>query len=134
MISEIENAILARITAAHDGNVLGYKLKKIATYGGEFSDGLDKIAGKLFPFILVAFAGCARQSHTNARIKFSGKWVVFCGASNLRNEAAARHGAEGKVGSYQIVKDVVQLLANQKLGLDIDPIIPQSVQAISNDK
>ncbi len=135
MIPEIENALLDRIRAAHDNEILGYQLRKIDTYGGEFADGLEKaVSGRQFPFVLVAFAGATRLSHTNGRVKFSARWVAFCGANNLRNEAAARHGSGDKVGSYQIIEDVIGLVANQTFGLDIDPIIPQGVQPITNDK
>lgn len=132
MISEIETAILLKIRNAHETGVLGYTVKKIDTYGGEFSEGLDKFV-RAFPAILLIFSGLTRVSNTNGRVKFTARWSVIVAAKNLRNQAQARHGSDDRVGSYQMISDMLALLSNQTFGLQIDPLIPQSVTPLLND-
>lgn len=133
MIGAIENAMIVRLTAAQDSGALGYRLKKITTYGGEFAEGITA-AAKGFPMILIAFSGGGLQKAFTTEFVYSAKFTVIVAAQNLRNEQAARHGAEGKVGSYQIVEDVLALLAGQDLGLDIDALKPGNIQILANDK
>lgn len=136
MISEIENAIIARIQAAQDapGNAgLGYKLKKLATYGGEFSDGVERIVTD-FPAVLVSFNGAQLQQEARASFTLKATFGLICCATSLRNEKTARHGVAGKIGSYQIVMDMIALLAGQKLGLDIMPLKPAGIRPLVNDK
>lgn len=134
MISTIENAIINRIKAAQDAEGgLGYKLKKIDTYGGEFSDGLERIV-KDFPAVLVAFNGAPLHQENRASFTFKATFGVICCAVSLRNEQAARHGKAGKIGSYQLVTDMLALLSGQKLGLDIKPLVPREIRALVNDK
>ena len=136
MISEIENAIINRILAAQDapGNAgLGYKLKKLATYGGEFGDGIDRVVLD-FPAVLIAFNGAQLQQQARSSFTVKGTFGVICCANSLRNEKAARHGVAGAVGSYQLIMDMVALLAGQKLGLNITPLVASGIRPLINDK
>lgn len=133
MITEIEQAMIERIKTAVGNGSLGYKLVKVDSYGGEFSDGLEKIV-RDFPAILIINNGLQHLSHSNARIKFAARFAVICCAKNLRNQSQARHGSGDKVGSYQMVMDMIMLFGNQKMGLEIDALMPQSVTALVNDK
>lgn len=129
----IEDAMIARMKAAQDAGALGYKLKKIATYGGEFSDAISELV-RDFPAVLFVFLGARRISHTNMRTEFNARFAAIVCAQNLRSEEAARHGKDGKVGSYKIINDVVALLGNQTFGLEIKPLVPDSINPLFNDK
>lgn len=133
IISQIEDGIIGLAQAAQDADALGYKLKKLATYGGEFSDGVDQIV-RNFPAVLVIFAGATRISKTNNRTKFTARFGLICCAKNLRSEEAARSGDSSKVGSYKIALDMVQLLMGQTFGLEIDPLTIEAINPLSNDK
>jgi len=129
MIPAIENAILARIQAAP----LGYALKKLATYGGEFSDGIDRIVSD-FPAVLIAYSGSTLLQEARSSYTFKATFGIICCATSLRNEKTARHGKPGTVGSYQLITDMTALLSGQKLGLDITPLVPRAVRPLVNDK
>lgn len=133
IIAAIENAMIARIRVAMDAGALGYTLKKLDTYGGEFSDGIEKLV-RSFPAALVVFSGASRISKTNNRIKFAARFGVLCCAQNLRSEEIARQGMPGKPGSYKIALDVVQLLMLQTFNLDIDPMVCEAINPLFNDK
>lgn len=136
MISTIENAMIARIQAAMDapeGTGLGYRLKKLATYGGEFSDGIDRIV-RDFPAVLIAFNGAQLVKEFSHSGKFKATFGVMVAAASLRNEKSARHGGIGAVGSYQLITDVLALLSWQRLGLSITPLAPRTIQPLMNDK
>lgn len=126
MIGVIEDAIIDRIKTAD----LGYKLKKVASYGGEFADALDR-AVTAFPCILVAFAGKTRADSHNMTTRF----LIMCCAENLRNERNARRGDGTAAGSYQMVKDIETLFHRRKLGLEaVDEITVTNVTPLVNDK
>jgi phage gp37-like protein len=132
MISDIENAIIARIAAAQEG-ALGYRLKKLATYGGEFADGLERIIHD-FPAVLVAFNGATLHQQARTSFALKATFGLICCATSLRNEQAARHGKAGIIGSYQLVTDMVALLACQTLGLPISPVVINGVRPLMNDR
>lgn len=132
-ISQIEDGIINLIKSAQEADALGYKLKKIDTYGGDFSDGVEQMV-RNFPAVLVIFAGATRISKTNNRTKFSARYGLICCAKNLRSEQSARSGDSSKVGSYKIVLDMAMLLMGQTFGLDIDPIVIEGFDPLSNDK
>jgi phage gp37-like protein len=136
MISAIENAIIARIAAAQAApapNGLGYTLKKLATYGGEFSDGVERIVTD-FPAVLLAFGGAQPVKTVGTITQLKGTFSLICCATSLRNEKAARHGKDGKIGTYQIFTDMLALLTGQTLGLDITPLTPSGIRPLMNDK
>lgn len=133
IIADIENGMIARIRAAMDAGVLGYKFKKLDTYGGEFSEGIEKLV-RSFPAALVVFSGATRISKTNNRTIFAARFGVLCCSQNLRSEQSARQGVDGKPGSYKIALDIVQLLMFQKFGLEIAPLTPDAITPLFNDK
>lgn len=133
IIADIENAIINRITEAQNDGTLGYQLKKVATYGGEFSDGIDAQV-RNFPAVLVIFSGATLITKTKARAKFEAKFALICCAQNLRSEKAARQGDDNKPGSYKIVLDMIGLVAMQNFGLEIDPLVPEGIEALLNDR
>lgn len=135
MIGPIENAIVARIKAASEANTLGYSLRTIGTYGAEFDaedDDLIQLIKNQFPAVWVTFLDEALQD-TGNKYKIVARFAVLCAARSLRNEQARRHGgAAGEIGSYQIMRDIRALLADQDLGLDIDPLTPLTVRTLFN--
>ena len=104
----------------------------MASYGNELDDGLKTVVRK-FPAVWVVFAG-----EPEPKERPGGEWLhepvfaVVVGARNRRNEEAARRGADGKPGSYQIVEDMRGLFVGQDLALEIEPIRPGAVRSIVN--
>ena len=133
MIGTIEDAILKRLSDVHGSGALGYKLKKIASYGGEFADGLENMV-RDFPAILVIYGGATKTDQTNSNIGMRHRWMVICCAKSLRNEQESRQGAENKVGSYQMAEDVAMVLGNQDFKLDIGKFSIDGIRALANDK
>lgn len=130
MIAQIENAILKRLETANVRGLLGYRLKTVASLGGEFDDeeALKKSVN-VVPGMWVTFLGEEKEgamgygAHT-----MKATFRVIVAASSKRNQGAARHGhGEGagrEVGTYQMAMDARTLLAGQKLGLDIGYLEP----------
>lgn len=119
MIGLIENAIIARLKAASDTGLLGYKLRTIESYGGQFAD--EERLNKLiqYPAAYVVFLGDKPAGEIGYADQLGATFAVIVAARNVRNEAATRHGDGGEVGTYQMIKDVRGLLKRQDFGLDI---------------
>ena len=132
MIGAIEQAIVDRIEAASGAGTLGYTIRTVASYGNELDDNLKSVV-RQFPAVWVVFMG-----ERKPRQAAGGEWVheplfaVMVAARNRRNEEAARRGAAGKPGSYQMFEDVRALLTGQDLGLDIAPFAPGAVRSLVN--
>lgn len=134
-ISQIEDAIIKTILDAQGDGGLGYKLKTVKTYGGEFADSIDE-AVKNFPAALVIFSGAQPSPNggTQSRTRMIAKFGVICGAKNLRSEEASRHGDANNPGSYKIVYDICRLLHKKRLGLAIAPFQITAIDPLYNDK
>lgn len=135
-IGQIENGIVKRITDAHAANQLGYALKKIATYGGELAEGIER-AVKDFPAVLCVYNGDTLDMNRSTQMQDMRvfNFVLFCCAKNLRNEAANRKGAGDKVGSYQIADDMRHLFREHTFAeFDSEPVRVMGVRAVLNDK
>lgn len=140
MIGEIEDGIINRIeTAASATPGLGYKLKKVASYGGEMDDELAKVVLS-FPAVWVTFAGCGKSKPMNTQ---KTKWitpatfVTMVGARNVRGERATRRGVKVgsqliDVGAYQMLEDVSLLLSGSDLGLEILALSPGAIRTLYN--
>lgn len=142
MISEIEDAIIARIQAAASATPgLGYTLKEVASYGGELDDDLAKVV-RSFPAVWVTFAGSGKPKPVaTARNKWltPATFAVMVAARNVRGERATRHGVTvagvlKEVGAYQILKDVGLLLINNDLGLAISHLKPGATRTLYNTR
>lgn len=133
MIGAIEQAIVDRIAAANgSAGALGYEIRKIASYGNELDDNIKSLV-KQFPAALVTFAGEGKPRQRGGRVWIHEPvFAVVIGAKNRRNEEAARRGADGKPGSYQIAEDIRGLLAGQNLGLAIDTLTPGRIRPVLN--
>lgn len=133
MISDIETAIIARITAAKDSGALGYDLFKVTSYAGELSPAFDII--RALPAMWVVFGGEEVDlSYSAQRLtRWRASFTVIVAAKSLRNEAESRHGSGIRVGSYQMMRDVKALLSGQTFDLKIAPLKPLRVIAIANN-
>ncbi|MBI4804461.1 MAG: DUF1834 family protein [Desulfovibrio sp.] len=129
MISVIEEAIKRRVANA----ALPYK-PNVATYGGEFDDGLEAVV-RSFPAIWVCFGsdGPGKALAMPKRVwRFPATFVVIVAARNLRSEAATRKGDARKVGTYSMLEDVRRLLLYQDLGLEIEELAPGRTRTLVN--
>jgi phage gp37-like protein len=113
MIGTIENSIIGRISGVSESGALGYRFRQIKTYGGELRDQQARAGIKDVPAAWLAFDGAdtVAGKTTNAYTHMLGRFVLLIAVENLRNEQAARHGAHGDVGAYQIAVDMAGLLA-----------------------
>lgn len=131
--------MLSRIEAAMAAHLAGAKLpylRTVATYGGEFDDGLPGVVRQL-PAVWLMFRGSAGEpkamSTSRRTWKIPVAWLVMCGTRDLRNEIA-RQGSVASVGVYRMLSDVARLLVNRDLGLEIEPLAPGPIRAIYNGK
>lgn len=140
MITEIEDAIIARIVAAAAATPgLGYKLPTVVSYGGELDGDLEAVVRK-FPAVWVTFAGCRASVKVDTQ---GNKWrtpatfVTMVGSRNVRGERSTRQGVKvagvlTEVGAYQMLKDVSLLLAGSDLGLAITRLKPGAIKTLYN--
>lgn len=135
MIGEIENAIIKRIETASKNGDLGYRYKKVASYGGELSD-QDQLLKSVvdFPFCLVLFTGMQRKRVVGGRSDVTASFTVIVGARSLRNESDGRKGSSSQPGTYQLGEDVIALLVNQNLGQKINAFQFVRMDPLLNDK
>ncbi len=135
MIGAIENAMIARIRAAQDSGVLGYELRRVTTYAGDLSEGLKSVVRTL-PAVWVVFSGAQTQRVFQRSVfEVTATFSAIVAANSLRNEREARQGAGGAPGAYQIVEDVVALLAGKNLGLQtVKPLSLERIEALYNDR
>lgn len=140
MITDIEDAVLARIRAANDGR-LGYQVASIDTYGGEFDDDLNQVIRRL-PAIWVVYAGGGKPSPVGThkdKWRMPATFSVLVGARNVRGEPFSRRGLEvggqvAEVGAYRMLEDTRRMLLNQDLGLEIAPFQPGAVKTLYNTR
>lgn len=132
-VPAIENAIIARINQVSGTDALGYELKKVESYSGQFdADEFTTIAAQ-FPLVLVAYLGeWKRPEQRQGGRMIYPQFSVMAAARNARNTAAARKGAGDSVGAAQIAADMRRLLTEQDLGLPIDALQPTQVQMLVN--
>lgn len=134
MIGAIENAMIETVQAAQDNDMLGYQLKKIDTYGGDLNDEISRVI-RNFPAVWFIFIGARKHRNIGrGAVEYIGRFNAIAAADSLRNEKAARHGTEGKVGSYQILLDVIRLLGGKDLGLEISELEPGQITPLVNER
>ncbi len=130
MIAAVELAILARLRAAGDAGVLGYKLNTLETYPENWDEYLAEKA-PVAPAAWAVFAGIDRGDGGASRVRLPAIFGLVVMAENARaNEVFSRHGDMNVPGSYQLVEDAIGLLAKSDLGLDIDAIEIGRVQLV----
>ena len=133
-IGDVENAILAQLKAAGDAGVLGYRYAELDSYPLNF-DQYILAETRRFPAAWIVWG-----AWSNGKLQGSGgyelptRFVLVVAAKSLRNEVATRQGSGDQVGSYQLLLDACRLLANQTLGLDINPIRIGAARSLFNAK
>ena len=143
-IAEVENAILARLQAASDAGVLGYRFRTLESYPENFDKYLkEKVNGdEAYPAAWVVFGGWRNPVDLGAEVQIEAAFGVVVAARSLRNETAQRHGSglASEPGSYQLLRDSIGLIQGHSLGLEIGGlqlVQSQSVrlpQTITEDK
>lgn len=139
MIAEIEDAIIRHLQAATASAALGYTVREITSYGGEFDEELFEQVRR-FPAIWVVFAGGGKLKPYSTS---AGKWikpltfVTMVGARSVRGERSTRQGLRVngttlEPGAYQMLDDVEVALTNQDFGLAIDYLTPGAVKTLYN--
>lgn len=122
LFAQVETAIQERLTAASKTGVLGYKLRAVASLPADVDDRLKEYVND-FPAAWTVFGGWNVQTErSGGGAVIEARYSVILAARNLRSEQAARHGAGGDVGTYQMVADVVGLLLGNDLGLEVKPL------------
>ncbi|MCF8491360.1 MAG: DUF1834 family protein [Rhodospirillum sp.] len=114
-IDTVEQAILDRLTAAAGpAGPWGYTVPTIDSYGSELEGGPETaLARGAAPAIWVVFGGEEGPDRQGfRRLRYS---IVIL-ARNYRNERASRRGDGTNPGTYQLLKDVRGVLANDGLG------------------
>lgn len=134
MIGQIEQAIIDKITAASQSGALGYKLAKVASYGGEYSEPSVRQVIKDFPAVSVMFDGSRATKQMNGSVRIDVRYGVFVAARNLRSEREARMGGGSTPGSYKLIEDMIALLTNQNFDLEIEALVFEETSLILVDK
>lgn len=133
MIAQVENAILARLKAAGDAGVLGYKWGTLDSYPEDW-DLYLKEKFQRAPAAWVVFGGWREpEERRDGIVEAPSSFMVVVAAESLRNnETFQRHGAPNEPGSYQLLIDIAKLLRGQTLGLgdDIDPLEIGAVRSV----
>ncbi|PZQ45161.1 MAG: hypothetical protein DI551_08210 [Micavibrio aeruginosavorus] len=133
MIGVIEQKALDRLKAANEARS-NYKLAKIATYGGEFSQDNLRSVVRDFPAVWIMFDGAEAINDSQQRTKVRARFAFFVAAKSLRSEEEGRHGSSINPGAYTIIGDVLSLFLKQTLELDIDPFNLQDIRLIYSDR
>lgn len=119
MIGAIESGVVARLKAASDAGVLGYKYRQVDSLPVMQDDELVRRAAQ-FPGAWVIFAGAKAVKQLSSGALQQGSFWVLVGAKNMRNDRATRQGgSDEEVGAYQMVLDAAGLMVGQSLGLGI---------------
>lgn len=134
MIGAIENAMIEAVESAQNNGALGYTLKKIDTYGGDLSDDINHVI-RNFPAVWFIFIGAQKnRSVGRGAFEYILRFNAIVAASSLRNEKISRHGTDGEVGSYQIMEDIIYILAGKSHGLDISELEPGQITPLVNER
>ncbi|HEX7821044.1 MAG TPA: phage protein Gp37 [Sphingobium sp.] len=135
MIAAIENAMLARLKAASDADVLGYNFRDLDSYPEDWDRYLKEKLEWRAPAAWVVFAGAESPPSSDlAELRFPASFFLVVAAENSRNETARRHGGQtvAEPGSYQLVLDAVSLLADSDLGLpEITPLVTGAIRTVA---
>ena len=122
LFAQVEIAIQERLRAASRLGVLGYTLRATDSLPIDIDDRLGEYVND-FPAAWTVFNGwTVKTERSGGGAVIEVRYSVVCAARNLRSEGAARHGAGGEVGTYQMVADVVGLILGNHLGLDVAPL------------
>lgn len=122
-IAQIEDAIIARLKSQ-----IPYLLECASL--GEFL--LREIEENTlrYPAAYVAYQRGDYEYRVSGAQDRRMNFVVVLVVRNERGDEAARHGQGAEVGVYKLLDDARTALTYQSCGLNIDPLLPQTEQAI----
>lgn len=133
MIGTIEQAMIDRAAGLSADDALGYKLRQVDSYAGQFDEDANEVV-RDFPLVFFAWSGewADPEYVGEGAWRYRPTFVALAGMKNLRNEKDSRHGAAGDVGSYQLVQDLRAMFVGQTLGLEIRPFEPGQARLLFN--
>ncbi len=134
-LTQIEDAIIAYIKAS----TLGGYCKKTGSFqieSGDLEEQIKIFAGQM-PCALIVFSEGDLQAFPGKRMRLEARFQILLASESLRGATAARRGAAGSKGTYQMIHDLVfatDALTGQRLSLSIDPLLPVRIAAEINVK
>ncbi|MEN6439777.1 MAG: phage protein Gp37 [Syntrophobacter sp.] len=129
-ITEIEHALIGRLSS---------EVPYLRTCGSlaEFLSHDIGVMEEMAPLCPAAYVIYVRG-------KFSGKlpgcldremmFAVAVVVRNFRGESAVRHGSAGEKGAYEVLEDVRQVLSGQSCGMEMEPLLPVSEEAVAGNR
>ena len=133
IISQIENAMIARVKQVNSVANVGALLKTVDRYSGEFSDENMSLLVTMAPFVLVSHTRSVQLQSSMSGSQWQGDFTLVCGSTSRRTQAmASRVGGPASIelGSRQIAELVRDLLAAQSLSLPISALEPVSIDEL----
>jgi phage gp37-like protein len=102
-------------------------VKTVETYAGQLEGEIEKLTIP-FPAVFVSYAGSAFDWVDGQNFNDAPVFSVIVAAKDLRGNADLRKGPNG---CYQMIKDVLTSVANQRFGLTaMQPMKPVKVSLI----
>jgi phage gp37-like protein len=133
IITQIENAMIARISQVNSVPNFGNLLKAVDRYSGEFgAENMDQLV-TMAPFVLLAHTRSQVLQSSSTGSQWQGDFTVLCGSTSRRTQTlASRVGgvASIELGSRQIAELVRDILSAQQLGLPITALEPVSIDEL----
>lgn len=125
-ITEIESAIIARLNAE-----IPYlrACGPVAEFLARDMENIQEMA-LICPAAFVVYSG-ARFGHKISGVQDREMvFSVLAVVRNLRKDGAVLHGAAGEKGVYDLLEDIRAALTDQNCGIAMDPLLPESEQAV----
>ncbi len=129
-IAQIENAIMERLRE---------NLPYLRTCGtlSEFLGGDMGVIEEMAPLCPAAFViyeqGIFAQRLSGV-LDREMTFGVIVAVRNFRAESALRHGSAGEKGIYDALEDVRAALSGQACGVEMDPLLPISEEAVTGSR
>lgn len=129
-IEQIEDAIIAKLAPLKVGHTpigeddppVWRTVRTIKSYQGEIDDEENIArAARLFPAVIVMYAGSEYAEHGARKIEKS-TFICFVCDKNLRGEEGARRGGTENPGTYAVLNGIRDLLYGSMLSLNIYPL------------
>jgi len=125
-VRQIEQAMVTRLRAAR-----AYEGLMVESYAAQLDDELFEWVRKL-PATWVTFDSIAETKRISRReFMVTANFDVLCAQRHLVENARRLNATQAAdIGVYELLEDNKLLLANQKLGLAIQPLTPGAVRPV----